>query len=117
MNTFTSPTNCMEHFDLCVIGGGPAGYAAAMRAIDLGKRTLLVEKDKIGGTGIYNGALTSKTLWELAHKVASANEVVRTRGKEPFRLTWDEISKTLNEAVFERKYLYLLPHADAGERR
>jgi len=96
----------MEHFDLCVIGGGPAGYAAAMRAIDLGKRTLLVERDRIGGTGIYNGALTSKTLWEIAHRVSSTNELMRTRGREPFRLSWDEISKTVNEAVFERKYLY-----------
>jgi dihydrolipoamide dehydrogenase len=96
----------MEHFDLCVIGGGPAGYAAAMRAIDLGLRTVLIEQERIGGTGIYNGALTSKTLWELSQRVASANEVTRTRGREPFRLSWDEISKTLNEAVFERKYLY-----------
>ena len=47
----------MEQFDLCVIGGGPAGYAAAMRGIDLGKRVLLVERDKIGGTGIYNLSL------------------------------------------------------------
>ena len=36
----------MEHYDLIVIGGGPAGYAAAMRAFDLGKRTLLVERDR-----------------------------------------------------------------------
>jgi len=96
----------MEHFDLCVIGGGPAGYAAAMRAIDLGKRTLLVERDRIGGTGIYNGALSSKTLWEIAQRVSSTNELMRARGREPFRLSWDEISKTMNEAVFERKYLY-----------
>lgn len=96
----------MEHFDLCVIGGGPAGYAAAMRAMDLGKRVMLIEQDRIGGTGIYNGALASKTLWELSQRVASANEVVRTRGREPFRLSWEEISKTLNEAMFERKYLY-----------
>ncbi len=96
----------MEHYDLCVIGGGPAGYAAAMRAIDLGKRTLLVERDRIGGTGIYNGALTSKTLWEIAQRVSSTNELMRTRGREPFRLSWEEISKTVNEAVFERKYLY-----------
>lgn len=77
-----------------------------MRGIDLGMRTALIEKERIGGTGIYNGALTSKTLWELSQRVASANEVIRTRGREPFRLSWDEISKTLNEAVFERKYLY-----------
>lgn len=96
----------MEHYDLIVIGGGPAGYAAAMRAIDLDKRTLLVERDRIGGTGIYNGALTSKTLWEIANRVSSTNELMRTRGREPFRLSWEEISKTVNEAVFERKYLY-----------
>lgn len=96
----------MEHFDLCVIGGGPAGYAAAMRAIDLGKRTLLIERDRIGGTGIYNGALASKTLWEVAHRVSSTNELMRTRGREPFRLSWEEVGKAMNEAIFERKYLY-----------
>jgi dihydrolipoamide dehydrogenase len=96
----------MERFDLCVIGGGPAGHAAAMRAIDLGKRVLLVERDRIGGTGIYNGALASKTLWEIAQRVSSTNDLMRTRGREPFRLSWEEINRTLNEAVFERKYLY-----------
>src|SRR5436190_949632 len=96
----------MEHYDLCVIGGGPAGYATAMRALDLGKHVLLVERDKIGGTGIYNGALTSKTLWEIAQRVSSTNELMHTRGREPFRLSWEEINKTLNEAIFERKYLY-----------
>lgn len=96
----------MGNFDLCVIGGGPAGYAAAMRAIDLGKRVALIERDRIGGTGIYNGALASKTLWELSHRVATANEVLRGRDRAPFRLSWEEITKTLNEAQFERKYLY-----------
>ncbi len=56
----------MADFDVCVIGGGPSGYAAAMRAIDLGKKTVLIEKDRLGGAGIFNGALSSKTLWELA---------------------------------------------------
>ncbi|MCI1751485.1 MAG: NAD(P)/FAD-dependent oxidoreductase [Flavobacteriales bacterium] len=112
----------MEHFDLCVIGAGPAGHAAAMRAIDMGKRVALIEKDKVGGTGIYNGALASKTLWELSQRVASANETIRTRGREPFRVTWDEVARTLDEAVFERKYLYachmqlLGSPANGGER-
>lgn len=77
-----------------------------MRAIDLGKSVALVEQAKVGGTGIYNGALASKTLWELSHRVATTNEVARDRGREPFRLSWDEVAKTLNEAQFERKYLY-----------
>lgn len=96
----------MERYDLCVIGGGPAGYAAAMRAIDLGKSVLLVERDRIGGTGIYNGALASKTLWEIAQRVSSTNELMRQRGREPFSLSWAEVDRTLNEAIFERKYLH-----------
>ncbi len=77
-----------------------------MRAIDLGKRVALVERDRIGGTGIYNGALASKTLWELSHRVATANEVLRGRGSEAFGLSWGEVSKAVNEALFERKYLH-----------
>ena len=42
----------MEKFDLVVLGGGPAGYAAAMRGIDFGKRICLIEKDKVGGAGV-----------------------------------------------------------------
>lgn len=96
----------MQHFDLCVIGSGPAGYAAAMRALDLGKNVLLVERDKVGGTGIYNGALASKTLWEVAQRVSSTNALMRARDREPLRLSWEEVQRTLQEAMFERKYLY-----------
>lgn len=96
----------MQHYDLCVIGGGPSGYAAAMRAIDLGKRVLLVERDRIGGTGIFNGALTSKTMWEIAQRVSSTNELMRDRGRESLRLSWEEVQRTVNEAAFERKYLH-----------
>lgn len=110
----------MENFDLCVIGAGPAGYAAAMRGIDLGQRVLLVERDRVGGTGIYNGALTSKTMWEIAQRVSSANALMRTRGREPFRLDWSEVMKAVQEAAFERKYLYachmqlLASHGSSG---
>jgi dihydrolipoamide dehydrogenase len=96
----------MERYDLAIIGGGPAGHAAAMRAIDLGMRVVLVERDRIGGTGIYNGALASKTLWEMAMRVSGTNELMRKRGREPLRLEWDEVNRTLQEAMFERKYLH-----------
>ena len=56
----------MEQFDVCVIGAGPSGFAAAMRAIDYGKRVALVERGKVGGAGIFDGALSSKTMWELS---------------------------------------------------
>lgn len=56
----------MFDFDTAVIGGGPAGFAAAMRSVNLGKKTLLIEKHKLGGNGVFNGALSSKTLWEMS---------------------------------------------------
>ena len=59
-------------WDVCVLGAGPAGYAAAMRAHDLGKRVLLVERDRVGGAGIHAGALSSKTMWHLSNDYAVA---------------------------------------------
>jgi dihydrolipoamide dehydrogenase len=49
-----------------VIGGGPAGVAAATRAVDLCKRVVLVDGGPLGGAGIFDGALSSKTFWHLA---------------------------------------------------
>ncbi len=88
----------MEHYDLIVIGGGPSGYAGAMRAIDFGKKVLLVEKTRIGGSGIYNGVLTSKTLWEQSLKVASIRELI-----PDYQVDFNTVAKVVDEAVFERK--------------
>jgi len=96
----------MDKFDLIVIGGGPAGYAAAMRGIDYGKKVCLIEKDRVGGAGVYNGALSSKTLWEISNRVASINDSLATEGRKPYEISWEEIKKTLNEAIFERKFQY-----------
>lgn len=93
-------------FDLVVIGGGPAGYAAAMRAIDYGKRVCLIEKKKVGGAGVYHGALSSKTLWELSQRVKNVNETIISLGRKPFEISWAEVKKTLEEAIFERKFQY-----------
>lgn len=96
----------MKHYDLCVIGGGPAGYAAAMRAIDYGKSVVLVEKSQLGGTGIYHGALSSKTLWELSEKVFDINTAFTDRETPQFEITWKEVQKTLEEAMLDRKFQY-----------
>ena len=96
----------MEKYDLIVIGGGPAGYAAAMRAIDYGKRVCLIEKDKVGGAGVYNGALSSKTLWEISTKVSSINDTIVSRGRTAFQIQWEDVKNTLSEAIFERKFQY-----------
>jgi dihydrolipoamide dehydrogenase len=51
-----------EEFDLAVLGGGPGGYLAAIRAAQLGARVALVEKERIGGTCLNRGCIPTKTL-------------------------------------------------------
>ena len=96
----------MEKYDLIVIGGGPAGYAGAMRAIDFGKKVCLIEKSRVGGAAVYNGALSSKTLWELSTRVSFINETLKLKGRTPYDLTWEDVMKVHDEAIFERKFQY-----------
>ncbi len=94
----------MDKYDLCVIGGGPSGYATAMRAIDLGKSVCLVEKNKIGGAGIYDGALTSKTMWEFSKKVQAARRSFEKREMlQSFDVSWQEVQNVVDRAIFDRK--------------
>ncbi|MCB0977527.1 MAG: dihydrolipoyl dehydrogenase [Acidimicrobiales bacterium] len=55
------------HFDLIVVGGGPAGYAAALYGSSAGLDIALVEKDKAGGTCLHRGCIPAKELLETAH--------------------------------------------------
>ncbi|MFJ8782331.1 dihydrolipoyl dehydrogenase [Streptomyces sp. NPDC102476] len=55
-------TEASESFDLVVLGGGSAGYAAAVRGAQLGMRTAMVEKYKLGGTCLHNGCIPTKAL-------------------------------------------------------
>lgn len=52
----------METYDLIVLGGGPAGYLAAARAGSEGLKTLLIEKDALGGVCLNEGCIPSKSL-------------------------------------------------------
>ena len=53
-----------------VIGGGPAGYPAALQAAQLGAQVTLIEKDKLGGVCLNCGCIPSKSLLDAAHKWA-----------------------------------------------
>ncbi|MPM23556.1 Dihydrolipoyl dehydrogenase [bioreactor metagenome] len=55
-------------YDVAVIGGGPGGYVAAIRAAQLGGKVLLVEKDKLGGVCLNRGCIPTKTLLKSAGK-------------------------------------------------
>ena len=65
-------------FDILVIGGGPAGYAGAIRAAQLGKRVLCVERDKLGGICLNWGCIPTKALLTNAHLV----ELITRHGKQ-----------------------------------
>ena len=49
-------------YDLGVIGGGPAGYVAALKASQLGAKVLVVERERVGGTCLNVGCVPTKTL-------------------------------------------------------
>jgi dihydrolipoamide dehydrogenase len=66
-----------KEFDLIVIGSGPAGFAAATRALDFKMDVCIIEGKNLGGTGIVNGVLTSKTMYELSMDYAVAARVDR----------------------------------------
>ncbi|HEY2158119.1 MAG TPA: FAD-dependent oxidoreductase, partial [Isosphaeraceae bacterium] len=64
-------------YDIVVIGGGPAGYAGAIRAAQLKKRVLCVERDKLGGICLNWGCIPTKALLTNAHLV----ELISRHGK------------------------------------
>ncbi len=52
----------METFDIAVIGAGPGGYPAAIRAAQLGAKVAIIEKEKLGGTCLNWGCIPTKAL-------------------------------------------------------
>ncbi|MBN2070531.1 MAG: dihydrolipoyl dehydrogenase [Candidatus Krumholzibacteriota bacterium] len=60
-------------FDLLVLGGGPAGYPAAIRASQLGASVCLIEKESIGGVCLNRGCIPTKTMHALAHLIESSS--------------------------------------------
>lgn len=67
----------MADFDLVILGGGSGGYAAALRAAQLGLFVALIEKDKLGGTCLHRGCIPTKALLhagEIADNTRHASE-------------------------------------------
>lgn len=88
-------------YDLAIIGSGPGGYVAAIRARQLGLKTLLIEKDdKFGGTCLQVGCIPTKALLfsaEIYDHFKSAKEYGFACGE--FRLDWPAIQARKNRIV------------------
>jgi dihydrolipoamide dehydrogenase len=67
-----------ESFDVIVVGGGPGGYACAIRAAQLGKNTAIVERAKLGGVCVNVGCIPTKALLQSAHVA----ELIRRDAKQ-----------------------------------
>lgn len=82
--------------DLLVIGGGPGGYVAAIRAAQLGAKVCLIEMDKLGGTCLNRGCIPTKALYKSA-------EVIHTlHNADEFGINMDSFSVNV-EKVQDRK--------------
>ena len=64
----------VKDFDVIVIGGGPGGYVAAIKAAQLGKRTAIIEKDQFGGVCMNRGCIPTKTLLRSAESLKEVKE-------------------------------------------
>ena len=87
----------MGPYDVVVIGGGPGGYVAAIRAHQLGLSTALVEKEALGGVCLNWGCIPTKALLRNA-------EVIRTLGEgKAFGFSFDASTLTVDYAVAQQR--------------
>ncbi len=84
----------LETRDIVIIGGGPGGYLAAMRAAQLKKTVTLIEQDRVGGTCINYGCIPTKY---LLHQTKVLKEIGGTRTLEgpvgEVRLNWAKVQQ------------------------
>ena len=85
-----------QEYDLVILGGGTGGYVAAIRASQLGLKTAIVEKGKLGGTCLHKGCIPSKALLRSAEVYATAKK------SEDFGVTTGEVGVNFTK-VQERK--------------
>lgn len=84
--------------DVCVVGGGPAGYVAAIRAAQLGAKVTLFEENQLGGTCLNMGCIPTKALLKTSETYAELSKL-REFGIEPL----SSLPKADPEAFIRRK--------------
>lgn len=93
-----------NYFDLVVIGSGPGGFAAANRALDFGFSVCLIEKKHLGGAGIINGVLSSKTMYELSLDYSVAARIDRGYRASALSVDYRQVLNTVLDAAREKQY-------------
>ncbi|GGF87252.1 dihydrolipoyl dehydrogenase [Paenibacillus abyssi] len=88
--------------DVAILGGGPGGYTAAIRAAQLGKKVVIIEADKLGGTCLHKGCIPSKALLrsaEIYHTVQDAESYGVVLPKEQISLRFDLVQECKRKSV------------------
>ncbi|WP_149453756.1 dihydrolipoyl dehydrogenase [Pasteuria penetrans] len=82
-----------QDVDVCVIGAGPGGYVAAIRAAQLGRKVILVERDQLGGVCLNRGCIPSKALISAADRYDSFRGAAQLgfRLPEKIDIDWDRL--------------------------
>ncbi|MFH8249906.1 dihydrolipoyl dehydrogenase [Microbacterium sp. B2969] len=91
-------------FDVVVLGGGSGGYAAAVRAAELGKSVALVEKDKVGGTCLHRGCIPTKALLHAAEVADLAREASAVGVRATFDAIDPEGVRAYREGIVAKKF-------------
>lgn len=91
----------MSKYDVAVIGGGPAGYVAAIKAAQLGGKVAIIEKDKFGGTCLNRGCISARTFLHSAEilETARKSQSRGVMGSENLYADIDKIIDAKNEVA------------------
>src|ERR1700755_2891100 len=95
-----------ESFDVIVIGGGPGGYVAAIRAAQLGQKTAVVERDKAGGRCLNYACIPAKTILRTAEIYSEAKNGAEIGITGEVAIDWpalqarrEKVSESLSKGV------------------
>ena len=87
-------------YDLAIVGGGPGGYVAALRAAQLGLKTVLVEKNRVGGTCLNVGCIPTKALMTSAHLAYELRRSEKYGIKvKDYEVNWDSVKSFMKDTV------------------
>ena len=120
----------MKNYDLAVIGAGPGGYVAAIRASSLGLKTVLIEKEKYpGGTCLNKGCIPTKALChisELYRETSNFQNIGIVTGNVSLDIgavhkkknsVMDQLRKNLSHLISKKKIDLVYGEAEAQKNK